>query len=312
MGIASLVLSLALAQGDAKAQEGLTPTDILSMGRFTAAGYLGASIGQASLEANTFDEDGDIREFLLRLEVAVGLGAGFEVEASLPIALMSELEFDSGGVEFKQESKGLGDLTLGLNYALIQETKDAPQLLIGAFVVLPTGDDEAGEPEIVVNNVVVQDGEDAGFGTGAFQYGFQVGLSKRAGQVEPYLLFRYLFGGTGDDGDVETEFANVGTLLLGMEIHAGDQLTIDIRGILEFRSDEVEEDEFNNETTEEAHVSYGLQGRLYASLGSQVALVLGLGAFSTQDHAINEESDLDLTGVIIITAEVGLQISFGK
>ncbi len=311
-----LFLSLATAaaaQDGAKAQDGLTPTDILPMGRFTADARLVMGIGEGTLDAGPTTIDGDLREFQVVFRAAAGLGMGFEVEAELPVAFTSEVSFEESGVEFTEESKGLGDLILGLNYAIIQETKDEPQFLIGAFIVLPTGDDDPAEPEITGTGVFDQPGEDGGIGDGAFGFGGQIGVSKRFGQVEPYLLFRYFVAGESEVDDIETDHADILTILLGMEIHAGNQATVDLQLWVNMNGEEVAEDTLTNtESTEEQHASYGFQGRVFLSLGSQVAIVAGIGIAAVEDHAIDEENQLDLTDTWIFGAEFGLRIVFGR
>jgi len=303
----------AFAQDGARAQDGLTPTDILPMGRFTADARLLMTIGEGTLDSGPATIDGDIRQFLAVFEAAVGLGMGFEVEANLPVAFSSEISFEEGSAEYTEETKGLGDLTLGLNYALIQQKGDEPQLFIGAFILLPVGNDDPAVAEIVTaGGVVVQNGEDGGIGDGAFGFGGQIGLSKRFGSVEPYFVFRYFVHGESDVDDIETDHADVASLILGMEIHAGDQATIDLRAWVDLIGEEVDEDSLGAETTEEKHASYGFQGRVYLSLGSQVALVAGVGISAVEDHAIDEESTLDLTDTWIFGAEFGLHIVFGK
>lgn len=305
----------AFAQGKdgERAQDGLTPTDVLQMGRFTVDARLLMSIGSGTLEAGPGELEGEIRQFVAVFEAAAGLGAGFEIEAQLPIAFTSELSFDEGGVEFSEESKGLGDLTLGLNYAIIQQTADEPQLIIGAFILLPVGDDDPSEPEITGTGLFDQPGEDGGIGDGAFGFGGQVGLSKRFGNVEPYFLFRYFVHGESEVDDIETDHADVASILLGLEIHAGDQATIDLRVWADIRSEEVEEDTLTStESTEEAHASYGFRGRVYLSLGSQVAIVAGVGLSAVEDHSIDEDSQIDLTDTWLFDAEFGLRVVFGR
>lgn len=314
MGILPLFLAFALTQGEAQTwQEGLTPTDVLTTGRITVQARLGAEIGEGTLEAGgAFEESGDISTFNGYFHAAVGIGANLEIEALLPFTFMEEIDISTGGVEFTQTNRGVGDLTLGLNWAALRDGPNSVNLIGGVFIMLPTGSDDRGEPE-VVSPLGNSDGEDGGVGSGAFQYGFQVGVSKRFSLLEPYLLFRYQVGGTGKDGDIETDNPDIATLLAGTEIHLGDALTIDGRLFFERVGEEVdEEDVTGNETTTEAYTRYGVEGRLYLSLGPQVTLIAGVGASKTSDHAIVEESDIELTGVWVITAEIGLQISFGK
>ena len=314
MGILSLFLALALTQEAQTWQEGLTPTDVLSMGRVTVAARLSAEIGSGSLQndAVNFDENGDISRFDLLLEGAVGIGMNFEIEATLPVTFVEKLEISSGGIDFKQESKGLGDLSLGLNWAALRDGKDSVQLMFGAFVLLPTGDDERGQPEASVNGVQTLVGEEGGMGTGAFQFGFQAGISKRLSVLEPYLLFRYLVGGHGDDGDIKTDFPDVATLIVGSEFHFGDALTIDGRLIVNLTSEEVREDDTGGETTTASYSQIALQGRVYLSLGPTVTLIAGVGAYNNSDHELIQEANLELNDVWVFTAELGLQIALGK
>lgn len=302
----------AFAQDGARAQDGLTPTDVLPLGRFTAEARLIMALGEGTLDAGPVSIDGDIREFSVVFQAAVGLGLGFEVEAQLPVAFTAELSFEESGAEFTEEAKGLGDLVLGLNYAIIAEKGDEPQFIVGGFIVLPTGDDDPGIAQIESGNVILQDGEEGGIGDGAFGFGGLIGLSKRFGQIEPYLIFRYLVAGTSDVDDIETDHADVLSIVLGMEIHAGDQATLDLRIWVDLSGDEVEEDNTGAESTEEQHASYGFQGRVFLSLGSQVALVAGVGVSAVEDHAISEESNFELSDAWIFGAEFGLRIVFGK
>lgn len=313
MGMLPVLLAFALTQGEAQTwQEGLTPTDVLTAGRLTVQARLGAQIGEASLEAGgTFEEDGDIQAFNGFLHAAVGVGFNLEVEALLPFTFMEEIEVDSGGVGFTQTNRGVGDLTLGLNWAALRDGPNAVQLIGGVFIVLPTGSDDRGEPEFS-SPLGTTDGEDGGVGDGAFQYGLQVGLSKRLGLLEPYALFRYQIGGKGEDDNIETDNPDIATLLLGTEIHLGDALTIDGRLFFERIGEEVDEDDTGSESTTEAYTRYGVQGRVYLSLGPQVTLIAGLGAYKDSDHALVEEINLELTGVWLVTAEIGLQISLGR
>jgi len=144
-----LVLALAstaVAQGakdTERAQDGLTPTDVLPVGRFAADVRLAATLGQGSLDfAGAAEVDGDIRDFRLLLGVAAGLGGGFEIEAFLPYAFQVELEIEEDDATFSEESKGIGDLVLGANLRLVEDTATSPNFMVGAFVVLPTGDDD--------------------------------------------------------------------------------------------------------------------------------------------------------------------------
>ena len=308
----ALSTSAAVAQDGARAQDGLTPTDVLPMGRFTANARLAMSLGEGTLDSGPASLEGDIRNFFVIFEAAAGLGMGFEIEAQLPIAITSEVSFEESGVEYTEESRGLGDLTLGANYAIIEQKGEEPQLIIGGFILIPVGNDDPSEPEITGAGIFDQPGEEGGIGDGAFGFGGQIGISKRFGSVEPYFVFRYFVHGESDQDDIETDHADVASLIFGMEIHGGDQVTIDLRVWADISGEEGDEDEFGNETTEEQHASYGFQGRVFLALGSQVAVVAGVGISAVEDHAISEEAQFDLTDTWVFGAEFGLHIVFGK
>jgi len=317
---ACLVIALgstAFAQGardTERAQDGLTPTDVLPVGRFAADVRLAATLGQGTLDFAGVDQvDGDIRNFTLLLGVAAGLGGGFEIEALLPYAFTAELEIEEDDVTFSEESKGVGDLALGANLRLTEDTGTSPNFMIGAFVVLPTGDDDPAEPEIDLPGVLFDSpGEEGGIGSGAFGYGFQAGLSKDFSGAEGYFLIRYLINGTSDVDDVETDNADILSFLLGVEIHAGDEVTIDLRAVVDFAGEEVAEADDGSEVTEEAYFSYGLEARLYASLGSNLAFVVGITGRALEDHAIAEEADFVLEDTFVYGAEIGLHLVLGR
>lgn len=313
-----LVLALtttALAQGakdTERAQDGLTPTDVLPVGRFTADVRLAATLGQGTLSAGTASIDGDIQDFQLQLGVAAGLGGGFEIEAFLPYSFTAELQFEESGVEFTEESKGIGDMILGANLQLVEDTADSPNFIIGAFVLLPTGDDDPAEPEISGTIFFDSPGEEGGIGSGAFGYIFQAGLSKDFSGAEGYFLVRYLIHGTSDVDDEETDNSDILSFLLGVEIHAGDEVTVDLRAAVQFIGEEVTEFDGGGETTEETYFSYGLEARLYASLGSNLAFVVGVMGSALEDHALSEEADFVLEDTFVYGAEVGLHIVLGR
>jgi hypothetical protein len=306
----------AWAQGkDGGAQDGLTPTDVLPMGRFTATARLQTQLGTGTFDAfaGTVSEDIELRTFAVQFEAAVGIGYGFELEASLPYAFTLETEVDATGLDITEESKGIGDMNLGANYMILPDSASGPQLMVGAFMVLPTGDDTPSVAEVQSTIPALnQAGEEGGIGEGAFTFGFLAGISKRMENLEPYLLFRYRLGGSNEEDNIDTDYADVGSVLLGLEIHSGEQVTLDVRAVLDFYSKEVEEDTTGAKSTEEAYVQYGLEGRLYASLGSQFSLVIGLGFRALEDHAIDEEADLNIEDTFVYGAEIGLHIVLGR
>lgn len=305
----------AWAQDDGRrAQDGLTPTDILPMGRVTVGLGIETVIGKATLTGfgGALDEKGDLRTYDLQLAVAAGLGFGIEVEAFIPYAFETTLDIDSGGVEFKDTAKGIGDLSMAVNMRLAEESASSPHVMAGLILVFPTGSDDPGEPEVTSPVPAFNtSGEDGGIGDGAFKLGAQLGISKRFENLEPYAMVRYMWGNKSSHGAIETDRSDVINFLVGMEIHAGDQITIDFRAVLDYFTKEVDKDN-GTKSTEEAHYQYGVEGRLYGSLGSQVSVVLGVGFRSIQDHAIDKEADLNLEGTYLVTVELGIQIVLGR
>lgn len=316
----ALILALGTAawadEGGKRAQDGLTPTDILPMGRFTADFALHMDLGTATLKAfsGALDESGDVKDFVAFLGVAVGVGMGVEIEAFLPYAFKSELKIDTANFDFENNAKGFGDLQIGANMTLIEETASSPHVMGGVFLIFPTGDDDPGQAKVTTPNPALNSsGRDGGIGEGAFEFGVQVGLSKRMENIEPYVLLRYKWGGSSDSHDVDTDHADIVTLLAGLEIHFGDAITIDARPFVEWHGKEIDKDSVTGaKDTEESHLQYGLQARLYAALGSSVALEFGVGIRSVEDHALSREADINLESTFLYSVEVGIRIVLGR
>lgn len=311
--IAIVVLLLASASA-AYAQNVLTPTDVLEAEQFsvTARGQVEKGDGTLVLApAINLDADLDLLQYGCVFEAGVGLGMGFEIEAALPYVIHGEWEAGIGNIEYSQEVSGIGDLEVLGIYRLIKEDERKPQVIVGAFVIAPTGGDEEGEPEIKIGTTTVQEGEDADAGESVWRYGPGAGISKRFENVEPYFIANYIIGGEREENDVDEDRADVASFMLGSEFHVSPQATIDVRGIFQHIGEDVKE-EAMVEVKEETHFAYGGQASLYMSLGPRFTLIVGGGVMFVEDHEINDVDQTQFEDVILYSGHVGLQFVFGR
>jgi hypothetical protein len=314
--LAGLLVSASLAAAqdkDLKSDDNvLTPTDVLEFGQFSITGGVRVSMGSGTVQdgTGTFDVDVDLQAFDLYFAGGVGLGGGFEVEVSIPYQVQGVTEGEEGLAEFKDETYSVGDLTVQGLYRVLKEEKNSPQWVVGAIVVAPTGYWKEGISEVTVGGIVIQEGEKGGIGEGIWRYGLGTALSKRFGLFEPYAGAQYLIGGDAERKDVDFERPGRGLVFAGAELHVSKDAAIDVRGSVEFVDDEVRT-ENNVDRTEEQHQNYFAEATLYARLAPGLTLLVGGGAYTTRDHWIDEENEIELNGVFAYHMMVGLHVMLG-
>jgi len=295
-----------------QAQESLLPTHISDAGEVTVTAFLRFQAGQGTLTNPAFDVDFDDTHFLAEFRVGVGVGGGFEVEASFPFEFTGKGEADDNNLEFQVETAGLGDLTLEGNYLIVPSIKATPQVMAGLVMVLPTGKDDFATPEIRFGGVQVQAGDEGGIGEGVFKIGLQFGVSQKLVGATIYGAARYLVStGKQDESDQEIDHPDVFSLVAGAMLPLGDTSNLDLRLTLQHVGDEIAEDDFGAESTEEAHLNMSLDSRFYFTVGSTATLVLGLNLGWVQDHAVDEEAELDLEEVFTYGVLIGLHLRLG-
>jgi hypothetical protein len=305
--------SMAVAQEkDMTGENVLTPTDVLEFGQISITGAVLVNLGSATVEdsTGTFSVDADLQSFDLYLAGGVGLGRGFEIEASIPYRFQGTLEGEEGLLGWEEETYSVGDLTLRGIYRVLKEEKESPQWIVGAIVVAPTGYWKEGIAEVTVGNVVVQEGEKGGIGEGIWRYGIGTAISKRFGAFEPYAGAQYLVGGDAERKEVDYERPGIGQVFVGAELHVSKDATIDVRGNVDFVGEEVRTENLVDQT-EEQHQNYSAAATLYARLAPGVTLLLGGGVSTIQDHWIDEENQLEINGVFAYYMTVGLQVMLG-
>jgi hypothetical protein len=314
-GFAFLGLLLAGVPTAWAQNDGLTPTDVLEAGQFTVTARLQFLSGEGSVRNDpAFEADFKEQTFEALLGVAVGLGAGLEVELSIPYRFRGtvdgEGEFLGASFESEDESLGFGDLQISPVLRLLRENAQSPQIIIGGIAVAPTGNDKRGDAELEIGGVPVSDGEEGGIGQGVWKFGGLAGISKNLGLVEPYLVVSYLWGGTRERNDVDEERADVGTILAGAEWHLSPSTRLDTRALFFFVGEEVTE-EAGQEAVEEAHFRFGFQASVYVNLGGPLTLTLGGGVLFVEDHTLDEVDDDDLEDTFQWNLGIGLHIVFG-
>lgn len=296
----------------AAAQESLLPTYVNSTGEVTAEGVVRYIAGSGTLKDPLFDVDFEDSHFFGEFRVGVGIGGRFEIEAQVPYEFTGTGEADESGVEFELETAGFGDLTLEGNYLITPASKTSPQVVGGLVVVVPTGNDDFGVPEVRINGVLIQDGEEGGLGDGVFKVGLGFAVGQQVTGAYVYGAARFLVSlGTHDEDNLEIDRPDTFSLLGGAMIGLGATSNLDLRLAFNYVGEEVAEDAGGIEETEEAHVNITFEPRLYFSVGGAATVILGGLVGWEEDHAIDEEADLDLEDVFVYGVTLGLHLRLG-
>jgi len=295
------------AQDDA-----LLPTHLIDGGQVFVTGTFQYLEGHGDAKFLSVDGDLDQKAYQVRLDGGVGLGMGFEIDASITGQFRgtTDADFANGTLGFESESRGFSDLTVAAIYRILKDDTALPQLIVGGILVAPVGNDKKGQPETVIGGVRIQDKEESGIGEGVWHYGVEAGISKKLAIIEPYLLTSHVFGGRRKENGVNEDRADVWNILVGAQWHLSPQATIDTRAI--FQRDGIDRQEDNgSQVKEQNHFSYAGEVDLYAKLGGGVTLILGGGAFFVEDHQLNDLAQISLKNDYVWYVQVGLHILIG-
>jgi hypothetical protein len=305
------VLVFASATAAWAQEDALLPTHLIEGGQVFAtatARYL-SSQGDSTL----FAADAEVKSkaFQVQLDAGVGLGMGFEIDASITAQFVGQTKADvaAAATTIRTESEGFSDLAVAALYRILKDDPVTPQLIVGAVVVAPVGNDKSGRPEFSVSSVKT-DSEEGGLGEGVWRYGLEAGISKNLAVVEPYLLTSYIFGGTRRENGVKEDRADVWSLLVGAQWRLSSQVTLDTRAVFS-RVGEDETESSGSKAKEEVHVNTTGQASLYVHLGSGVTLTLGGGVVFVEDHEVNDLLQLSVEDNFAWFAQAGLHILIG-
>lgn len=302
-----LCASAAWAQDDA-----LLPTHLIEGGQVFGTATFRYLQGKGDAAILGVSGDFEQKAYFLQLDAGVGLGMGFEIDASIAgeFSGSTRADFPGAGVKFESESRGFSDLALAGIYRLLKDDKALPQLIVGAIVVAPVGNDKKGQPKTVVGGIQTQDGTESGLGQGVWHYGLEAGISKNLVVVEPYLMTSYVFGDKRTENGVHEDRSDVWSLTVGAQWHLSPQATIDTRAI--FNREGVDKTENNGaRAKEEQHFTYTGQVSLYAHLGGPATLVIGGGATFVEDHEVNDLAQLNIKNDYVWFVQIGIHLLLG-
>ncbi|HVE42890.1 MAG TPA: hypothetical protein VNM14_23620 [Planctomycetota bacterium] len=306
------LLLLAAATPSWAQDDALLPTHLIDGGQVFVTGTFQYLEGHGDAQVLGLDGDFDQKAYQVRLDGGVGLGMGFEIDASIvgQFRGTTDADFANGALGFESESRGFSDLTVAALYRILKDDSALPQLIVGGILVAPVGNDKKGQSETVIGGVRIQDKEESGIGQGVWHYGIEAGISKNLSLIEPYLLTSYVFGGRRHENGVTEDRADTWNVLVGAQWHLSPQATIDTRAI--FSRDGIDRQEDNgSQVKEHNHFTYSGEVDLYAKLGGGVTLILGGGAFFVEDHELNDLAQLNVKNDYVWYVQVGLHLLLG-
>jgi hypothetical protein len=304
-----LMACASAAWGD---DDALLPTHLIDGGQVFATGTLRYIGGKG--DAEIFGVSGDFKQslFQLQIEAGIGLGSGFEIDAAINYQFIGKIksEFSAASTEFDTEEKGFSDLVLNPRFAILRDSKVSPQLVIGAIVVAPVGNDKDGQTGITVGGIETQQQEDGGIGGGVWRYGLEAGISKNLAVVEPYLVVNYVISDDRKKNGVEEEPGDVLSVTLGARWHLSDMAGLDTR--LNFvRTSKAKEESGGAQSEEEGHLDTTAQVSLYLKVGSSATLTIVGGVSLIEDHELNDLIQMEMKDNLNWFAGIGLHILIG-
>ena len=306
------LLMLAAAAPSWAGDDALLPTHLIDGGQVFVTGTFQYLEGHGDAQLLGVDGDFEQKAYQVRLDGGVGLGMGFEIDASIAGQFRgtTDADFANGTVGFESESRGFSDLTVEARYGILKGDTALLQLVVGGILVAPVGNDKKGQAETVIGGVRIQDREESGIGEGVWHYGLEAGISKNFGPLEPYLMTSYVFGGKRRENGVNEDRADVWTVLAGAQWHLSTQVTIDTRAVVSRDGIDRQEDN-GSQAKEENHFTYAGEADLYIHLGGGATLILGGGAFFVEDHELSDLAQLSAKNDYVWFVQVGLHILLG-
>ncbi len=292
-------------------EDALLPTHLIDGGQVFVTGSFQYLQGKGDADFPTSSGDFKQKAYQVLLDAGVGLGMGFEIDASIAgqIRGTTKADLSTPNIEVETESRGFSDLTLTGLYRILKNDAVTPQLIVGGILVAPVGNDKKGAPEISSGGITVK-GAESGIGQGVWHYGLAAGISKSLTVVEPYLLTSYVFGGKRRENGVNEDRSDVWNVTAGARWYLSSEASIDTRAIFNRNGREWKEDS-GVQVKEETHFTYTGEANLYLRLGSGVTLILGGGAFFIEDHEVNNLARIDLKDDVVWFVQAGLHVLLG-
>jgi hypothetical protein len=309
----SVLLLYACASVAAAQEDALLPTHLIEAEQIFATGTL-RYVGNQG-DASIFGADGNFKgtTFQFQVDAGVGLGAGFEIDASIYMQFRDETKASFNDfTELETTNKGFSDLLLEGRYRIFEDGEGLPQLIVGALLVAPVGNDKEGQPKFWPGGVPSGiPKEDGGIGSGVWHYGLEAGISKNLVFVEPYALTSYVIGGSRTHNGVHEDRADTWNLLLGAQWHLSPVTTLDTR--IQFSRDGIDKQETGgSQVTEEAHFVYTPSVSLFVHLGSQVTFFASGGISFQENHEVNDIVQLDVRNDHAFFFQLGLHFLIGS
>jgi hypothetical protein len=206
------------------------------------------------------------RETEGELEIKYGLLDKLQLEIELEGVFneREKMRFTHGDeqVEESEKVRGIGDLTLGFTYRILEEQEKGPRPMwvAGAGVKLPSAPSREAIEKEIEDGEVENPGRRGDAGEGNTNVIFRTAISKEFGRFEPFAELKYTLVGNRKTTEGKIEMGDLLQLTLGTDVEVVESLKL--RGQFEYLHTGKERNLTETRVTTEDRDRYTLRGEL--------------------------------------------------
>jgi len=309
----SIAVVIVLLTTSAYADNRLLPTDMMDPGRFFMQFGYALSIGTGELDMGGTDVDAKFHEDRIPFGLGFGLAPGADVDIQTGYTAMGtgNMEADTflGHVEMETYAEGIEDTRFSLRFRMADERRNGANVVFALTGIFPSGYRKDGEPEVELNGTKLSEAKRDYPGEGVVSYGGGFAISGTSGNIEPYMVASYIFGGKRTRHDVDEHYADEAALTLGMHVHTSPHAAIDFSLSGMRNSPETIEDN-RSRSREAAFLMGGANLRMFFEFAPDATFYIGVMYVMIEGHQVDRDSGDKLKDATSIIPTIGFHILF--
>ena len=291
----------------------LLPTDMLEPGRVGGEFGYSYSVGEGELDMGGIDVDAEFTEHDLNFILGLGLSRGLDaVFTTGYVATGSgKMKADTflGKVEMESYSEGIEDTRLDLRIRLADRRTNGADAVFSIIGVFPSGYRKDGQGRIKLNGVEVQDMKRDYPGEGVISYGAGFAVSGQSGNIEPYMVCSYIFGGRRERHNIDEHYSDEAMLQLGIQASTSTNATFDFSLVGMHSSPSTIEDH-GSRSREADFLMGGANFRMCFEFAPDATFIIGIIYMMIEGHQVDRDSGDRLKNASSIIPGISFHILF--
>ncbi len=309
----AVAVAVVLVTVSAYAGDRLLPTDMLEPGRFFSEFGYSYSMTEGELVLGTVKADIKGEEHRISVALGFGLSDGVDVEIrSGYIATgSSDLEADFLGshVEMESYTEGIEDTDFRLRFRIADERTSGADAVFALIGIFPSGYRKDGQGEVKINGALVQDGKRDYPGDGVISYGAGFAVSGTSGNIKPYMVCSYVFGGRRKRHDVKEHYSDEATLQLGFQVHTAHHAKFDF-SLMAVQNSPSTTESHGARSREADFLMGGAAFGMYFEFAPDATFMIGIMYVMIEGHQIDRDTGDKIEDAFGIIPMIGLHILF--